>query len=258
MKKLGLLLLALSIGRGVLAQEPPQPEFEVATIKAVDAGPKDGRFLRMTNDHTFLAKNLTLKQLIAAAYNINPSSISGVSGWMDTQKFQIDARTPGEEFPARDVQMTMLRALLKQRFHLVVHSEDKVMACLELTQTKDGSKLQPAKSDEYMPQVTTIVRNDHVEMPAKNASMDDFVKVLRRSILDKPVVDKTGLDGRFDFNLQWAPDDSQFDGAVRMPEDTKAVPLLVAMREQLGLDLKPAKGPVETLTIDSAAQPDDN
>lgn len=252
-----LLSLALVIAQGAMAQEP-QAQFEVATIKVVDAGAKDGRFLRMTNDHTFLARNLTLKQLVAAAYDINPSSISGANGWMDTQKFVIEARTPGETFPERPEQMAMLRSLLKDRFGLAVHTDTKVMTCYELVVAGQDAKLKPTVSEEYMPQVTSIVRNDHVEMPAKNASMDDFVKVLRRGILDKPVVDKTGLTGRFDFNLVWAPDESQFDGAVHMPEDTKAPPLLVAIREQLGLELKPAKGPVETLTIDSATKPDED
>jgi uncharacterized protein (TIGR03435 family) len=252
-----LVLLAFAMALGAVAQQP-EPQFEVATIKQVEAGPKDGRLLRMSNDHTFLAKNLTLKQLIAAAYDVNPSSISGATGWMDSQKFMIEARTPGETFPPRPKQMAMLRNLLQERFHLVFHRESKVMACYELTVAKDGPKVQPAKSDEYMPQVTSMVYPDHLLMPAKNASMDDFVKVLQRSILDHPVVDKTGMAGRYDFTLEWAPDESQFDGSIHMPEDTKSPPLLVAIREQLGLDLRAARGPVETLIVDSAAKPDDN
>ena len=232
--------------------------FEVATVKPVEAGPKDGRFLRMTNDHTFLAKNVTLKQLVAGAYDINPSSISGATGWMDTQKFVIEARTPGDDFPQRDVQMAMLRALLVERFGLTIHRDSKVMSCYELTVAKDGPKLQETKSDDYMPQVTSVVYADHVTMPAKNASMDDLVKVMRRAILDHPVVDRTGLTGRYDFNLDWVPDDAQFEGAIHLPEDSKYTPLTVALREQLGLELKPAHAPVETVVIDKAEKPEEN
>lgn len=252
------LSLCLAMVAGVASAQSPASAFEVATIKPVDPGPKAGRFLRMENDHRFIATNFTLKLLIAAAYDLNPRTIDGGPGWVDSDKFTVEALTPGTKRPDHDQQMLMLRTLLHDRFHLAFHRVPKVFSIYEITVAKGGIQFNPAGAPDREPMVTSVVYPDHLEMPARNASMDDLARVMQRAILDRPVVDKTGLTGRYDFDLDWAPDETQFGGAIPTPQDSKSPPLLVAMREQLGLEMKATHGPIDTLVIDKADKPDNN
>jgi len=100
-------------------------------------------------------------------------------------------------------------------------------------------------------------------LPAINATMADFAGVMQTAVLDRPVVDQTGLPGRFDFTLTWTPDESQFGGlGVKVPpptDDASAPPgLFTAIQEQLGLKLESTKAPVEVLVVDRAERPSEN
>jgi uncharacterized protein (TIGR03435 family) len=86
--------------------------------------------------------------------------------------------------------------------------------------------------------------------------MAEFVSLLQRAVLDRPVVDKTKLAGKFDFDLDWAPDETQFGGEVPVaPTDAPSPPFFVAIEQQLGLHLEAKRGPVEALVVDSAERP---
>jgi uncharacterized protein (TIGR03435 family) len=91
--------------------------------------------------------------------------------------------------------------------------------------------------------------------------MAELVSVMQRAALDRPVVDRTGLSGRYDFDLEWAPDASQFDGAFGKqtnPDDSAKPGLFTAIQEQLGLKLEPTKSAIETIVIDRADRPSAN
>jgi uncharacterized protein (TIGR03435 family) len=89
--------------------------------------------------------------------------------------------------------------------------------------------------------------------------MGDFASLLQRAILDRPVVDKTGLSGRYDFDLEWAPDETQFGGeGPKTPEDAPSPPLFSAIQQQLGLRLVATRGPVDALIVDKAERPSAN
>jgi len=97
-------------------------------------------------------------------------------------------------------------------------------------------------------------------LPAQNANMSDFAGVLQ-IVLDRPVVDQTELAGRFDFELKWTPDESQFGGrgGAGRRDDPEAPPdLFSAMQQQLGLQLKSVKAPAEVLVIDKVEKPSEN
>src|ERR1700761_3761227 len=101
-----LSLLALTLP--VCAQTPaaPKPDaFEVATIKPVDPAAQSGRFIKMEGDHRFIAYHFTLNLLIAAAYDLNPRTISGGPKWVDSDHFDILGITPGDTRPTREQQM---------------------------------------------------------------------------------------------------------------------------------------------------------
>lgn len=254
-----MLILAFSIS--VRSQTSSgEPAFEVASIKPVDSGPKSARYIVMQGPHRFVEKDYTLKRLIAAAYNLNPKAVTGGPAWMESEHYDILALTPGDSQPSHDQQMAMLRTLLSDRFKLNFHREPRVFPIYELQVAKGGSRLKPstaAPTDQ--PYLISTVYPQKIVMPAKNASMADFVSVLQRAILDRPVVDKTGLTGRYDFNLEWAPDESQFNGDVpAAPSDAPEPPFFTAIQQQLGLRLGATRGPIPAIVVDHVEHPSPN
>jgi uncharacterized protein (TIGR03435 family) len=254
------LLLSAS---GIFAQSPsptPRPKFEVATVKPTDPDARSGRYITMQGNNRFIEKAYTLKLLIAAAYDLNPRTISGGPAWIESDHYDIVAVTPGEVRPTHNEQMSMLRSLLADRFQLTFHREPKVFSIYELQLAKSGSKLKETVEPNDPPTVGPgVVYPQHIVLPARNATMGDFTSLLQRAILDRPVVDKTGLSGRFDFDLDWAPDETQFGGDVpKASADAPGAPLFSAIQEQLGLRLVATKGPVDALVVDKAERPSAN
>jgi uncharacterized protein (TIGR03435 family) len=242
------------------------PAFEVATIKPTEPDAKKGRYIVMQGTDRFVATNYTVKLLIAAAYDLNPREISGGPEWVDSDHYDILAATPGATWPSHDEQMAMLRTLLADRFKLSFHREAKEFSIYALEVIKGGPKyaqgdgpgLKATTSDDP-PALISTVYPDHLHLPARNATMADFVSMLQRAMLDRPVVDKTGLAGRFDFDLTWAADETQFGGEVpTAPADAQAPPLFTALEQQLGLRLEATRGPVEALVVDTVERPTAN
>src|SRR5580698_2442985 len=198
---LGRTLAAFLIPAATLLAQsptPPRPKFdtfEVATIKPTDTS-QPGRYIIMQGNNRFVEKAYTLKLLIAAAYDLNPRTISGGPSWIESDHYDILAVTPGEVRPTRAEQMTMLRSLLADRFQLTFHREPKEFSIYELqlakTGTKNSSKLKESTHSTDPPSVGPgVVYPQRIVMPARNATMGDFASLLQRAILDRPVVDKT-------------------------------------------------------------------
>jgi uncharacterized protein (TIGR03435 family) len=239
------------------AARPKFEAFEVATVKPIGDHPQAGRFFKMDGPHRWTATNFTLTNLIAMAYDLNPRTISGGPGWMESEKFNIEAIAPGEVRPTRLEQMQMLRALLVERFGLKFHRQEKEFSIYELTVAKGGSKLKPAANPDDPPEIVGIVYPGKIEVPAKSVTMDDFVAMLQRATLDRPTVNKTGLTGKYDFNLVWAQDETQYGGEVpKAPEDASSPPLFTAVQEQLGLKLEATRGMVSAMVVDSVVKPE--
>jgi uncharacterized protein (TIGR03435 family) len=243
------------------APRPKFDAFEVATVKPVDPDAKSGRFITMQGTNRFVEKSYTLKLLIAAAYDLNPRTISGGPAWIETDHYDILAVTPGDVRPDHAEQMTMLRSLLADRFKLTFHREAKVFSIYELEVARNGPKLKETTAHPDDPVVVGpgVVYPQRVVLPGRNATMGNLVSLLQRAILDRPVVDKTGLSGRYDFDLEWAPDETQFGGGVPPASaDAPSPPLFAAIQQQLGLRLEAAKGPVDALVVDAAERPTAN
>jgi uncharacterized protein (TIGR03435 family) len=211
---------------------------------------------KMDGPHRWTATNFTLKALIALAYDLNPRTISGGPDWMDSQRFVIEAVTPGDVQPTRMEQMQMLRPLLVERFGLKFHRVDKEFSIYKLTVAKGGPKLKAAAKPDDTPQIYGVVFPGKIQVPARNVTMDDFAAMLQRATLDRPTVNKTGLTGRYDFDLEWAQDETQYGGEVpKAPDDSQSPPLFTAVQEQLGLKLVATRGTVSAMVVDGAAKP---
>jgi len=253
-------VLAQSAAQRPTARRPNFDAFEVATIKPVDPDAKAGRYIIMQSTHRFVEKAYTLKLLIAAAYDLNPRTISGGPGWIESDHYDIVAVTPGEVRPTHDEQMSMLRNLLTDRFKLTFHREEKVFSIYELEIAKNGPKLKASTAPpDDPPALISTVYPQRIVMPARNVTMNDLTRLMQRAILDRPVVDKTGLSGRYDFDLEWAPDETQFGGEVPPASaEAQAAPLFSAIQQQLGLRLEATRGPVQMLVVDKAERPSAN
>jgi uncharacterized protein (TIGR03435 family) len=260
--RLTAVFVALSSAIGVVAQAPAaRPRFdafEVATIKPAETDLKRGHFIKMESDNRFIEQDYTLKQLVAAAYDLNQKTISGGPPWLDSDHFDIEALTPGNVRPTHDEQMAMMRSLLAERFKLAFHRERKEFPCYQLVVAKGGPALKPTTAAADAPVVVGpgVVYPQKVVLPARNAAMSDFVSLLQRALMDRPVVDKTGLSGRYDFDLEWAPDETQFGGAIPVAgDDAPSPPLFTALQQQLGLRLLATRGPVDAMVIERAELP---
>jgi uncharacterized protein (TIGR03435 family) len=218
----------------------------------------------MLSANEFAARNHALKTLIAAAYNLNPQAILGGPAWVDSDHYDITARTPGGARPDLNEQMSMLRKLLTDRFQLAFHRDQKEMRVYVLTLAKGGAKLKESTlSPDALPQgpppLIFVVLPQLIRLPARYATMDEFASVLQRTTLDLPVLDRTGLSGRYDFDLEFTPDESLFGGALGKGTDDATRPgLFAAIQQQLGLRLEATKGEVQALVIDHVERPSAN
>lgn len=255
-------VIALAIGAPAqpTTPKPESTSFEVATIKPTVLHARQSRYMTMQSADRFVVKDYTLKLLIAAAYNLNPKAVLGGADWVGSDHFDILALTPGESRPSHDEQMAMLRTLLANRFQLSFHRWQKELPVYELEVAKGGAKLKKSTAAPSDPsKLISVVYPERIVLPARNATMDEFTSILQRAILDRPVLDRTGLKGRYDFDLKWAPDESQFGGEIpAAPADAPDPPFFTAIREQLGLRIEHSRGPVEALVIDRAEPPTPN
>ncbi len=237
---------------------PPQqmpedvlPRFDVATIKPSKEDVEGRGFSFMIRGSHVMTVNTTVKNLIAFAYRLHPKQIVGGPDWLGTEKFDIDG-VPDVAGRPNDKQFRMLfRALLTERFKLAFHHDTQELSVYSLTVAKDGPRL-----------ATTIHKpNDPVDfsfrklgaLSVANATMRDFCEGMQAGVADRPVVDQTGLTGRYDFTLNWTLDD------LRAANDPNAPPgLFTAIQEQLGLKLQAAKAPADVTVIDHVEHPSEN
>ncbi|HEX4002139.1 MAG TPA: M56 family metallopeptidase [Candidatus Acidoferrales bacterium] len=235
------------------------PSFEVATIKPSKPGQPGKAFLVRGTEFSTL--NTTLSDMIAFAYDVQQKQIVGGPNWISSDKFDIQAKpdTPGS--PNTQQVRTMLEKLLADRFQLKFHRDTKDMSAYVLTVAKNGPKLAKSQGDPnglpglFFSQLGVL----HVV----NATMADFAGVMQTAVFDRPVVDQTSLQGRWDFVLKWTPDESQFSGmGVKVPPPSDAAdappPLFTAIQEQIGLKLEAGKAPVPVLVLDHVEQPSAN
>jgi uncharacterized protein (TIGR03435 family) len=246
--------------------EPPKPmaadadpSLEVATIKPSQPDRPGRAFLWRGN--RFLTINTTLMALIGFAYDVQDKQVIGGPDWMNTDKFDIEGKpdTPGT--PSREQLRTMVKKLLADRFQLKFHNDKKELPAYVLTAGKAGSKM--TKDDADPNGLPALFFRQLGDLNVRNATMGDFTHLMQSAVLDRPVVDQTSLAGKWDFQLKWTPDDSQFSGmGMRPPPPSDAPdappPLFTAIQEQLGLKLESGRAQVDVMVIDQVEHPSSN
>lgn len=233
-------------------QSVASEQFEVASIKLSNA--TSGSSSGIKTGHGRLdAQNVTLKRCIMGAYGVGPHQISGGPDWLDSDRFEILAKAdqPIDDDPAL---MVLLRGLLAERFKLVLHRETRPLSAFMLEVAKNGPKLEPADAGESS--TNTSTSNTSALIEGNKTGMDGFAQVLAR-VMDQPVVNHTGLQGIFNFKLQWTPENAK----PAKPADatgTEGPSIFTAIQEQLGLHLRSQKTAVEVIVIDHAEKPSEN
>jgi uncharacterized protein (TIGR03435 family) len=236
-----------------------KPAFEVATIK-LSQPDTPGQSITVRG-RTFRTQNQTVNSMMTFAFGLHPDQIVGGPEWMKQDRFDITAEPEGTGMPTEKQWRAALEKLLADRYNLKFHRDKKELSVYALTQLKSGHKLTANDSDPNgLPGL--FFRGLGI-FPVRNATMGDFSNTMQAVVLDRPVVDQTGIQGRYDFVLTWTPDETQFGGRggqAPPPADAANAPpgLFTAIQEQLGLKLEAAKAPVEVLVIDRLEKPTPN
>jgi uncharacterized protein (TIGR03435 family) len=247
-----LKFVAVLIVHGVLfAQVATAPAFEVASVKRNNSTAGRSEF-NVTPDGVTIT-NYRLRYLIPNVYNIAFYQIAGAPPWLDSNKYDIIARAP--KGSSKEQLGLMMQRLLVDRFGLKFHRERKEVQGYALVLAKDGPKLtiekkpdQPGKDDGRVGAGRGMARGHMV-------SSEVFAQTLS-IFLERPVLDQTGIDGLFNFELRWTPDElePQLGGAaapgVAPAADPAGPSLLAALQEQLGLKLVRQRSEVEMFVID--------
>lgn len=249
------ILALLSLGAAVWSQTGPKPFFETASIKITD--PKGGGGHSHENDDPgMLRGSMTLKTFIMTAYNLQPYQVAGGPNWIDSSTYEIVARLEHPEAAAaKGFELPLhvaLQSLLTERFQLKFHRETKDLPAFAMTVAKSGFKLKESTA-------RTGCGTDSSPGPGRTVNarcidMESVRRLLGRQ-LDRPVFDRTNIHGRYDFTLQWMPDNLRDTVSTDQP----ALPsLFTALEEQLGIKIEAIKAPVEVLIVESAERPSEN
>ncbi len=243
--------------------EASSPAFAVSAIKASGPASGNGMSIKFLPGGTFIARNATVRVLIKIAYNLNDEQLGGGPTWTAFKRFDIDAKPDlpvgGANLSQQESQNLnhlLLQGLLSDRFHLKLRTETRDMSLYALVVAKGGLKLKRSTSADTVAHVTARVGS----IQATNATMDDIA----RELDDKgahPTENHTGLDGRYDFKLEWTPAQSQgpASAASAVPDAGDPGPdLFTAVQQQLGLKLEPRKSSAAYEVIESVEQPSEN
>ena len=238
---------------GISAQtSAAKPAFETASIKMTEAT-GGGTHSEEHDTPGMLRASMTLKHYIEAAYDVKHYQVTGGPPWMDESTYAIVARLEGSE-PAHDrgnsVHMA-LQQLLAERFQLKIHHESKEMPSYVLALAKGGFKIKEPATGQGCGSSSNS-NGVRVKFEAKGCTMDDFAGYLARR-LSQPVANRTGVEGRYDFTMEWTPDD------LRSTSSDDALPsIFTVLQEKLGLKLENSKAPVDIIVVDSAERPSEN
>jgi uncharacterized protein (TIGR03435 family) len=224
-----------------------KPVFDVATIKP-SSPESQGKMIAGLNGRHNLMVNTSVNDIVAFAYGLDTKQIVGAPAWADSSLYDVDGVPDVEGEPSTKQLQTLYQSLLADRFQLAVHHEKKELSVYAITVAKGGPKLTKSASAETDPAPFEMAQG---VLRVTNETMTDIADVIKY-VVERPVVDQTGLAGRFDFRLRWTPDDSTASRPNAPPG------LFTAIQEQLGLKLEPVKAPVDVIVIDHIERPSAN
>lgn len=277
----GLLIANSLAPRWIAFAQQSRLAFEVSSIKPSDpAG--CGAYPSIDGLHGRVSmKCVTVKLLAQIAYGVRDFQISGGPAWISSAQFEIIGKSPvAPDNQAADADVNkltdrqrrtngerlraLLQTLLEDRFHFAFHHDIKELPVYYLTVGKDGSKLKGGETDPDKP--SGGIRTGRGYLAGSQTNIPFLAQALS-GIMGRTVVDRTGLAGRYDFELKWLPDQSSAytplggalpSGQADPAPDPSGPTIFTALQEQLGLKLQAARGPVEIIIVDHVEKPDAN
>jgi uncharacterized protein (TIGR03435 family) len=269
---IAVILLSAAAGAqqaaNVAKSGPPEkgPAFEVATIKPAEAG--NGMSWVGFPPTGLTVKNIPLQMLLRVAFGFEDDRILGAPAWVTTTRFDIEAKVAEPDLPALgkltlQERRRMLQPLLEDRFKLKFHYETKVLPVYVLVIAKGGSKMKEFQPPGD-PQTNGLRLTGRGHIEAHGIPMNPVSHELSQQV-GRTVLDRTGLTGKYDFTLDWEPDDpapmagnAQGGQPGAPPPDSGSPSLFTAVQEQLGLKLESQKAPVSVTVIDHIEGPSPN
>jgi uncharacterized protein (TIGR03435 family) len=274
---IGGTVLAVVIAAAAAAQTAtPPPAFEVASVKRYipQLGPgiqavakRDPGPIHFQISGTRVSVRGNLLALVRLSYDLDASHVrlspELADSWVVSEIYEIEARAPGDATPDLAQVREMTQTLLAERFQLKVSRSNKVMPVYNLIVAPGGPKLKPTTFADDAPQTKNEgSTRAHARLRYRNFSMADLVEAVRRQF-DRPLLDKTGLTGGFDFTLdyEWQPPPgtpADVAAAMGATDLEPGLPIAASLREQLGLRVVPAREQIEILVIEHAERPSAN
>jgi len=239
-------IFAAALLAAALAAQPA-PRFEVAVIRPSASAPGAGTSFETFEGGRVRIQNEPVKLLLRVAFRLQNAQIAGGPNWLDTEPYDVEAKTGRPEKITPDQMGPLMQNLLAERFRLKFHREMRELPVLALLVAKGGPKLDTASEGEAPGAHTHNVPGGS-QMVGTAVSMELLANYIGNR-MGRIVVDRTALSGSYDFTLNWAPDQAA---------DSAAPPLVMALREQLGLRLESQRALLEVLVIDSIERPSAN
>ena len=214
----------------------------------------------------YQAHGASLIYLLTFGYNMHPKQFVGLPAWATSDRYEVNAKLPEGGRPTDAQLRIMVQNLVKDRFGITLHIEKRELSAYTINVGKGG--LAGIKMTRSESQGSNGGGSFAGSVPGKgvmtmgNATMTDMASLMQRVMLDRPVVDQSGLTGRYNIALKWAPDETQFTQMnLRLAPPPGADPLpdlVTAFREQLGMKLESTKAPVDVIVIDKVSRPSEN
>jgi uncharacterized protein (TIGR03435 family) len=244
-----LVTTAILVAQNVPAIRTIEPlPYEVASVKPHDN--RDGvtyALVRKSRGGQFDIVNTTFVGLLQYVYRVRPYQLVGAPDWATKDKWEVQMNAPGTSM--RD-QAGQILKVLQDRFKLVVHAETRELPIYTLTRTKADSLGYGVTPPTGCPG-SMSGRPDNWWMKCSDWSM---VVTYIGGYLDRPLADRTGISGKYDVTIEWTPPPTG-TGPDRVPIAGDNISIYTAIRDQLGVKIDPARGPVEVLVIDRVERP---
>ncbi len=229
------------------------PQWEVVSVHPNDPGSCTGDAGMSTSKDGIHIFCVPLLFAIEQAYRISESArILNAPDWVKTTRYEIEAKVAGEDAAvfsklSREARGRMLQPVLADRFRLRAHIEQREMPVYELVVAKGGSKLKAATPDDGA-RGAHMMMDGHGKIDGANVTLAGLPGILNREV-GRPVLDKTGLTGKYTFTVEYVPE------SAAATDQSGGPSIFTAIEEQLGLKLQPAKAPLDVVVIDSIQQP---
>jgi uncharacterized protein (TIGR03435 family) len=278
-----LVAVAIPVVIGALANAPvlraqaqpitdSTPRFDVVSIKRNTDGAGVGTGARRLPDGSFTATNLTARQLLQTAYVLQPAQVVGAPAWIDDERYDIEAK-PAQNVTSEQAR-GMLRAMLADRFKLRSHAETRELPVYALVHVRSDRRLGPGVKETPPEECAKpadlsgrgllpcdVIQSGAGMLNSRATTMESLASVLMNMAgttgIDRIVVDRTGLTGRYQFQLRFQPVSRGASPPVN-DQPSERPSFFTALQEELGLKLDPQRAPIEVLVVDSVDRPTEN